>query len=143
MHTHTVNQTSGQRSKQANKQTQAIKHTRLNHRETLTRTRTRTHQKAAVWHRCIAALCGSAANTASALAGLLWFGTDLPYRFMWRRLDTLTFDQKMLCCLLSNSNMGMGGRIIAQYESSGNAARPAERQHDHAAVSERIDSFVC
>ena len=41
---------------------------------------------------------------------------------MWRRLDSLTFTQKVLFCLLSNTNTGMGGRVIAQYESAGNMA---------------------
>ena len=56
------------------------------------------------------------------MAGLLWFGTEIPYRVMWRRLDSLTFTQKVLFCLLSNTNTGMGGRVIAQYESAGNRA---------------------
>ena len=50
----------------------------------------------------------SKANTAAAVAGLVWFLMYSPYTFIQQRYDTISVGTKILLCLFSNTGMGLG-----------------------------------
>lgn len=61
----------------------------------------------------------SAANTATAASGLLFFLCYLPYSILARRYSGMSNGQRALLCLLAPSGVGVGANIISKYESAG------------------------
>lgn len=61
----------------------------------------------------------SKANTAAAVAGLLWFVIYSPFSLLMQRYDDVTFTQKMVALFFSNAAMGFGTMLILRHEASG------------------------
>lgn len=59
------------------------------------------------------------ANTASTVAGLVWFLQFFPFLFMQQNYDTLSLSTKLFASLGSNSAMGFGFQIMLMYEGTG------------------------
>ncbi|CAG9761787.1 unnamed protein product [Ceutorhynchus assimilis] len=60
----------------------------------------------------------SKANTASTIAGLMWFLSYSPYSFMQQSYDTLSLSSKLISCLGSNTAMAFGFQLILMYEGT-------------------------
>ena len=60
----------------------------------------------------------SKANTASAIAGLVWFLMYSPYTFIQQRYDTVSLVSKISMCLLSNTAMALGFNVVVRYEGT-------------------------
>eukprot|EP00039_Didymoeca_costata_P015168 m.253797 g.253797 ORF g.253797 m.253797 type:complete len:1742 (+) comp16164_c2_seq1:146-5371(+) len=63
------------------------------------------------------------ASTAAAVAGVIWFGSYLPYRFLTPRWALLGVSDKLGACLLSTTCMCIGANVIGQFEGSGEGIR--------------------
>lgn len=61
----------------------------------------------------------SKANTAAAVAGLVWFLFYAPYTFTQQNYDLLTLAQKLLVSLFSNTAMAFGFQLIIRWEGTG------------------------
>lgn len=61
----------------------------------------------------------SRANTAAAVAGLLWFFLYVPFSFTQANYMTLTYGQKLMSCLSSNTAMAYGFQLILRFEGVG------------------------
>ncbi|XP_069685343.1 phospholipid-transporting ATPase ABCA3-like isoform X4 [Periplaneta americana] len=61
----------------------------------------------------------SRANTASLIAGMLWFFLYVPFMFMSEQYENLTQTSKILACLFSNSAMAFGFQLFLMFEGSG------------------------
>ncbi|XP_061455423.1 phospholipid-transporting ATPase ABCA3 [Rhineura floridana] len=61
----------------------------------------------------------SRANVAAAAGGFLYFFSYIPYFFISPRYDTMTHNQKLSSCLISNVAMAMGGQLIGMFEGKG------------------------
>lgn len=59
------------------------------------------------------------ANSGAAAGGILFFVTYIPYFFIQPRYDTMTWGQKILSCLISNTAMAYGGQVIGMFEGTG------------------------
>lgn len=60
----------------------------------------------------------SKANTASAIAGLVWFLMYSPYTFIQQRYDTISLATKVSMCLFSNTAMALGFNVVIRYEGT-------------------------
>ncbi|XP_063703387.1 phospholipid-transporting ATPase ABCA1-like [Culicoides brevitarsis] len=60
----------------------------------------------------------SKANTAAAVAGLLWFVTYAPFSLTIQRYDSVTFGQKIAASFFSNAAMGFGFLLILRHEGN-------------------------
>lgn len=60
----------------------------------------------------------SRANTASAVAGLVWFLLYAPYSFIQQRFNTIPLGVKIALSLLSNTAMGLGFHVVIRYEGT-------------------------
>lgn len=58
------------------------------------------------------------ANTAAAVAGLLWFVTYAPFSLTIQRYDSVTFGQKIVASFFSNAAMGFGTLLIIRHEGN-------------------------
>jgi ABC-type multidrug transport system ATPase subunit len=58
----------------------------------------------------------SRAKVAAACAGLLYYGSYMPYSFFNRFEDVLTLNAKNAFCLLSSTGMGIGSGLLAKWE---------------------------
>lgn len=61
----------------------------------------------------------SKANTAAAVAGMVWFLCYAPYLFLQERYDSLTLSAKLLASLGSNSAMAFGFQLMLMHEGTG------------------------
>ncbi|KAL7744177.1 hypothetical protein ACLKA6_009151 [Drosophila palustris] len=61
----------------------------------------------------------SKASTAAAVTGLLWFISYMPFSLTMQQYPTMTTVEKLGWCLLSNTGLGYGMKLILQYESTG------------------------
>ncbi|XP_053220123.1 phospholipid-transporting ATPase ABCA3 [Podarcis raffonei] len=61
----------------------------------------------------------SKANVAAAAGGFLYFFSYIPYFFISPRYDTMTHNQKLSSCLISNVAMAMGAQLIGMFEGKG------------------------
>ncbi|XP_072043597.1 phospholipid-transporting ATPase ABCA3-like [Amphiura filiformis] len=61
----------------------------------------------------------STANTAAAVAGIVWFFSYVPYFFLQPRYSQLSQTAKISSCLLSNTAMSMGTLVIGMFEGTG------------------------
>nr|XP_045614978.1 phospholipid-transporting ATPase ABCA3-like isoform X2 [Procambarus clarkii] len=61
----------------------------------------------------------SKANSAAAATGLVWFFTYVPYMILRPRYATLTFTNKIMLCLLSNTAMSLGCQLTSMFEGTG------------------------
>ena len=59
------------------------------------------------------------ANTAAAVAGIVWFFSYVPYFFLQPRYSQLSQGAKIAACLLSNTAMSMGTLVIGMFEGTG------------------------
>jgi len=59
------------------------------------------------------------ANSSSAIGGLVFFLSYLPYSFLQPRYDTLPWMAKIVCCLLPNVAMALGTQVIGMFEGTG------------------------
>jgi len=60
----------------------------------------------------------SKANTASAIAGLVWFLTYSPYTFIQQRYDSISLASKISMSLFSNTAMALGFNVVIRYEGT-------------------------
>lgn len=60
----------------------------------------------------------SKANTASAIAGLIWFLMYSPYTFIQQNYDNTSLATKIILCLFSNTAMALGFNVIIRYEGT-------------------------
>jgi ATP-binding cassette, subfamily A (ABC1), member 3 len=60
----------------------------------------------------------SKANTASAIAGLVWFLTYSPYSVIQQRYDSISATVKIILCLFSNTAMALGFNVVIRYEGT-------------------------
>lgn len=60
----------------------------------------------------------SKANTAAAIAGLVWFLLYSPYTFIQQRYDTIGLATKTTLCLFSNTAMALGFNVVIRYEGT-------------------------
>lgn len=60
----------------------------------------------------------SKANTAAAIAGLVWFLTYSPYTFIAQRYDQVSLGVKVALCLFSNTGMALGFNVVIRYEGT-------------------------
>lgn len=58
------------------------------------------------------------ADTASAVAGLVWFLFYLPYTFIHLHYDKLSLDAKLVTGIFSNTAMALGFNVIIQFEAT-------------------------
>jgi hypothetical protein len=77
------------------------------------------------------------ANTASSVAGMLWFVTYSPFIFIYQLLDTIGFRAQIVSCLFSNAAMGLGVKIIIQKEASGEGDLELSKE------KKKSHSFIC
>ncbi|XP_073830693.1 ATP binding cassette subfamily A member 3 isoform X2 [Musca autumnalis] len=61
----------------------------------------------------------SKASTAAAVTGLVWFIAYMPFSFMFQTYDELTLGTKLGWCLISNTAMGLGLKLIMLFEGTG------------------------
>ncbi|XP_061399279.1 phospholipid-transporting ATPase ABCA3-like [Musca vetustissima] len=61
----------------------------------------------------------SKANTVAAVIGFIWFITYLPYLFIFETYDNLSLDTKLGWCLISNTALGLGLKLIMLFEGTG------------------------
>lgn len=61
----------------------------------------------------------SRANTAAAVAGLLWFFLYVPFSFTQANYMTLSYAHKLMACLSSNTAMAYGFQLILRFEGVG------------------------
>ncbi|XP_075155305.1 ATP binding cassette subfamily A member 3 isoform X2 [Haematobia irritans] len=61
----------------------------------------------------------SKASTAAAVTGLVWFIAYMPFSFMYQTYDELSLGTKMGWCLISNTAMGLGLKLIMLFEGTG------------------------
>lgn len=61
----------------------------------------------------------SKANTAAAVAGLVWFILYVPFSFTQQNYENLSFTTKIIICLSSNTAMSYGFQLILRYEGLG------------------------
>lgn len=59
------------------------------------------------------------ANTAAAVAGLVWFILYTPFSFTQQNYENLTLTTKILVCLFSNTAMSYGFQLILRFEGTG------------------------
>ncbi|XP_058116459.1 phospholipid-transporting ATPase ABCA3-like [Anopheles ziemanni] len=62
----------------------------------------------------------SKANTASGIAGLLWFVFVMPYNIAFSNYDTMSLSAKLALCLFHNSGMSFGLMLIMRHEGTTN-----------------------
>jgi ATP-binding cassette, subfamily A (ABC1), member 3 len=60
----------------------------------------------------------SKANTAAAIAGLVWFLIYSPYTFIQQRFETISLAAKISLSLFSNTAMGLGFNVVIRYEGT-------------------------
>lgn len=60
----------------------------------------------------------SKANTASAIAGLVWFMIYSPYTFIQQRYDAVPLGAKIGMSLFSNTAMALGFNVVIRYEGT-------------------------
>lgn len=60
----------------------------------------------------------SKADTASSVAGLVWFLIYIPYTFIHLNYDSISFASKVLLCVFPNTAMALGFNILIQYEGT-------------------------
>lgn len=60
----------------------------------------------------------SKANTAAAIAGLVWFLIYSPYTFIQQRYDSISLATKVTLCLFSNTAMALGFNVVIRYEGT-------------------------
>lgn len=60
----------------------------------------------------------SKANTASAIAGLIWFLFYTPYTFIQQHYDNISLGTKVSLSLFSNTAMALGFNVIVRYEGT-------------------------
>lgn len=60
----------------------------------------------------------SKANTASAVAGLIWFLIYAPYTFIQQRYDSISLATKISLSLFSNTAMALGFNVVIRYEGT-------------------------
>ncbi|XP_061399278.1 phospholipid-transporting ATPase ABCA3-like [Musca vetustissima] len=61
----------------------------------------------------------SKASTAAAVTGLIWFIAYMPFSFMFQTYDELSLGTKLGWCLISNTAMGLGLKLIMLFEGTG------------------------
>lgn len=61
----------------------------------------------------------SRANTAAAVAGLVWFFLYVPFSFTQANYMTLSYAHKLMACLSSNTAMAYGFQLILRFEGVG------------------------
>uniref|UniRef100_A0A182LRE6 ABC transporter domain-containing protein n=1 Tax=Anopheles culicifacies TaxID=139723 RepID=A0A182LRE6_9DIPT len=62
----------------------------------------------------------SKANTASGIAGLMWFVFVMPYNIAFSNYDTMSLSAKLALCLFHNSAMSFGFMLIMRHEGTTN-----------------------
>ena len=62
----------------------------------------------------------SKANTASGIAGLMWFVFVMPYNIAFSNYDTMSLSAKLALCLFHNSGMSFGFMLIMRHEGTTN-----------------------
>ncbi|XP_053680207.1 phospholipid-transporting ATPase ABCA3-like [Anopheles nili] len=62
----------------------------------------------------------SKANTASGIAGLMWFVFVMPYNIAFSNYDTMSLSAKLALCLFHNSAMSFGFMLIMRHEGTSN-----------------------
>ncbi|XP_058065569.1 phospholipid-transporting ATPase ABCA3-like [Anopheles bellator] len=60
----------------------------------------------------------SKANTASGIAGLMWFVFVMPYNIAFSNYDTMSLSAKLVLCLFHNSAMSFGFMLIMRHEGT-------------------------
>ena len=60
----------------------------------------------------------SKANTAAAIAGLVWFLFYSPYTFIQQRYDSISLAVKISLSLFSNTAMALGFNVVIRYEGT-------------------------
>ena len=65
----------------------------------------------------------SKANTAAAVAGLIWFVSYSPYLYVAPWYDTLTISTKLLLSFASNTAMALGFQLMVMYEGTNEGKR--------------------
>jgi ATP-binding cassette, subfamily A (ABC1), member 3 len=60
----------------------------------------------------------SKANTAAAIAGLVWFLIYSPYTFIQQRYDSISLATKVTLSLFSNTAMALGFNVVIRYEGT-------------------------
>ncbi|XP_055599142.1 phospholipid-transporting ATPase ABCA3-like [Uranotaenia lowii] len=60
----------------------------------------------------------SKANTASGIAGLMWFVFVMPYNIAFSNYDTLSLGAKLALCLFHNSGMSFGFMLMMRHEGT-------------------------
>lgn len=60
----------------------------------------------------------SKANTASAIAGLIWFLIYSPYTFIQQHYDNISLGTKVSLSLFSNTAMALGFNVVIRYEGT-------------------------
>ncbi|KAL9704634.1 hypothetical protein quinque_008152 [Culex quinquefasciatus] len=60
----------------------------------------------------------SKANTASGIAGLMWFVFVMPYNIAFANYDTMSLGAKLVLCLFHNSGMSFGFMLMMRHEGT-------------------------
>lgn len=63
------------------------------------------------------------ANSSSAVGGLVFFITYVPYFFLQPRYDIMPWMAKVASCLLPNVAMALGTQVIGMFEGTGTVLR--------------------
>lgn len=61
----------------------------------------------------------SKANTAAAVAGLMWFVLYVPFSFTQQNYIQMSLTSKLIACISSNTAMAYGFQLILRFEGTG------------------------